>query len=181
MGETLDIFSPSSPRNTMFMVEYVYSLPTSIERLKSSLQTIKAIDRAGLNKRLLDELEELPNAKLFFNYKLTGANFDKGLAWFETKNNAMTESRNPEIEVKYNLLLGADGAHSATRHHLMKYTRMDFRQEYIDTLWCEFQIPPTGDGEFRISPNHLHIWPAGDSMFIAIPDSVSNFEYSNEL
>ena len=138
-------------------------------------KSIKAIDRAGLNKRLLDELESLPNVKLLFNCKLTGANFNKCLAWFETKSSAKTEKRNPEIEIEFDFLIGADGAHSATRHHLMKYARMDFKQEYIDTLWCEFQIPPDTDQTFKISPNHLHIWPAGDSMFIAIPDSVWSF------
>jgi kynurenine 3-monooxygenase len=68
---------------------------------------------------------------------------------------------------------------------MMKYVRMDYRQEYIDTLWCEFQIKPKeGVGEygalsdetmekFAISPNHLHIWPGKEFMFIAIPSDVS--------
>lgn len=72
-------------------------------------------------------------------------------------------------------MIGADGAHSAARYHMMKYLRMDYQQEYIDTLWCEFQIPAreAGEGEkWRISEKHLHIWPGKDFMFIAIPSSV---------
>ena len=77
-------------------------------------------------------------------------------------------------------MIGADGAHSAVRHHLMKYVMMDYKQEYIDTLWCEFRIEPKADAspgdpmsKFAISPNHLHIWPGRVFMFIAIPSDVS--------
>jgi len=55
---------------------------------------------------------------------------------------------------------------------------MDYQQEYINTLWCEFRIAPrkTVDGvDFKISPNHLHIWPAGEFMFIAIPSLDKSF------
>jgi kynurenine 3-monooxygenase len=139
---------------------------------------ISAVDRGGLNKRLLDELEKMPNVKFFFHHKLTGADFHSRKAWFEVRKpgqNSSLGNRAQEIEVPFDLLLGADGAHSAARFHLMKYTQMNFSQEYIDTLWCEFTIPPSPSNDFRISPNHLHIWPAGDSMFIAIPSLDKSF------
>lgn len=83
--------------------------------------------------------------------------------------------RAPEIEVSYDYLIGADGAHSASRFHMMKFARVDYQQEYIDTLWCEFRIPPSQDGDFRISPNHLHIWPGREFMFIALPSADKSF------
>lgn len=83
--------------------------------------------------------------------------------------------RAPEIEVDFDFIIGADGAHSATRFHMMKFARVDYHQEYIDTLWCEFHIPPNEDGQFRISPNHLHIWPGQEFMFIALPSSDRSF------
>lgn len=123
----------------------------------------------------------MPNVKLFFNHKLTGADFQLRRAWFEASDTITTPNGRPtEIEVTFDLMIGADGAHSAVRYHLMKFTRMDYQQEYIDTLWCEFRIDPrdvgSGDGlqsKFRISPNHLHIWPGKEFMFIAIPSEVS--------
>jgi kynurenine 3-monooxygenase len=129
---------------------------------------------------MLDELETMPNVKFFFNHKLTGADFKHHRAWFEVdgKSRKANATRNPEIEVSFDLLIGADGAHSAARYHMMKYTRMDYQQEYIDTLWSEFQIAPKFDAEdglkstFAISPNHLHIWPGKKFMFIAIPSNV---------
>lgn len=157
-------------------------------------QYIRAVDRGGLNKRLLDELSKLPNVKLFFNHKLTGADFNKNLAWFERRSTPRTDhAQNPtqpepepepgrraaEIEVSFDFMVGADGAHSAVRYHLMKFTRMSYSQEYIDTLWCEFHIAPSSaqgpHGAFKISPHHLHIWPGKEFMFIAIPSLDHSF------
>ncbi|TVY43826.1 Kynurenine 3-monooxygenase [Lachnellula occidentalis] len=144
-------------------------------------RSIYAVDRGGLNKTLLDELDAMPNVKLLFNHKLTGADFKKNKAWFEVSGSNKID-RNREIEIDFDFMIGADGAHSAARYHLMKYQRMDYQQEYIDTLWCEFQIPAQelelgmkDESKFRISPNHLHIWPGKDFMFIAIPSSNGSF------
>jgi kynurenine 3-monooxygenase len=131
----------------------------------------------------------MPNVTFKFNHKLTGADFRKNLAWFEKKSTPKTDhaanptqpkppKRDEEIEVKFDFLIGADGAHSAARFHLMKFARINFQQEYIDTLWCEFHINPkkTAQGDdFAISPNHLHIWPGGEFMFIAIPSLDKSF------
>ncbi|KAI9171881.1 Kynurenine 3-monooxygenase [Paramyrothecium foliicola] len=147
-------------------------------------RAIFAVDRAGLNTCLLDILDATPNVKLFFNHKLTGADFLSHKAWLEDRDAApLANGRPREIEVAFDLMIGADGAHSAVRYHLMKFTRMNYQQEYIDTLWCEFRIRaravPEFDkdplAKFRISPNHLHIWPGKDFMFIAIPSEDGSF------
>lgn len=136
----------------------------------------RSVDRGELNQVLLDQLDTLPNVRLFFQHKMTGADFRKKKAWFEVVGSTPTASnRAKEIEVNFDTLIGADGAHSATRYHMMKFARMDFHQEYIDCLWCEFSMPPTASGDFAISPNHLHIWPAGRFMFIALPNLNKSF------
>lgn len=158
---------------------------------------IRAVDRANLNKLLLDEVEALPNVKLHFNHKLTGADFQRQRAWFEQHaskkpqtadgaqaHQAQIDQRAKEIEVDFDVILGCDGAHSSVRFHLMKFVRMNYEQSYIDTLWCEFTIPPaenalsrtaSAKGGFATSPNHLHIWPNDDNMFIAIPSVDKTF------
>ncbi|GAB1198836.1 kynurenine 3-monooxygenase [Aspergillus pseudonomiae] len=143
-------------------------------------QAINSVDRGTLNNALLDELERTPNVTLFFNHKLTGADFQSNRAWFERRAPGDTplpgsSNRVPEIEVSFDYMIGADGAHSASRYHMMKYSRVDYQQEYIDTLWCEFRIPPSDTGDFRISPNHLHIWPGKEFMFIALPSPDKSF------
>jgi kynurenine 3-monooxygenase len=87
------------------------------------LQFIRAVDRGGLNKHLLDDLEAMPNVKIFFNHKLVGADFRRNLAWFETR-----KKDAKEVEVKFDFMIGADGAHSAVRYHLMKFARMSYQQ-----------------------------------------------------
>lgn len=165
---------------------------TGVNEASKIFQYIRAVDRATLNKRLLDALEKLPNVTLHFNHKLTGADFNKRIAWFEQYDHAKKtdhaqnstqgdalwhdQKRATEISATFDLLIGADGAHSATRFHLMKFARLDYQQEYIDTLWCEFQIAPrSSDSSFAIDPNHLHIWPGGSFMFIAIPSLDKSF------
>lgn len=134
----------------------------------------RSVDRGGLNKLLLDALDKHPNVKFFFHHKLTGADFRRKKAWFE--DHAKTsDKRADEKEISFDFLIGADGAHSAVRHHLMKFARMDYTQTYIDCLWCEFSIPPSSTNDFRISPSHLHIWPAGSFMFIALPSLDKSF------
>ncbi|KAK3182485.1 kynurenine 3-monooxygenase, mitochondrial precursor [Lecanicillium sp. MT-2017a] len=143
-------------------------------------RSIYAIDRGGLNARLLDAVEAMPNVEIYFNHKLTGADFRAGKAWIENRDRLSPSGRPREIEIDFDIMVGADGAHSAVRYHMMKYLRMDYQQEYIDTLWCEFRIEPKqvnsdGIGEYRTSPNHLHIWPGKDFMFIAIPSEDGSF------
>jgi kynurenine 3-monooxygenase len=146
-------------------------------------RSILAVDRGALNKRLLDELEAMPNVTFCFNHKLVGADFNRNLAWFErqepsSSGQAKSKSNVTEVEISFDFMIGADGAHSAVRYHLMKFNRVSYQQEYIDTLWCEFHVPaaqtPSGP-EFRLSPHHLHIWPGGSFMFIAIPSTDKSF------
>ena len=151
---------------------------------------LRAIDRTRINGVMLDELERMPNVTLLFNYNLTGADFIKKKAWFELRDPTSEDesSRPREIEVDFDLLLGCDGAHSRTRYHMNKFVRMNYEQTYIETLWCEFSIPPASpsshsavpespsasDG-FKTSPHHLHIWPSSDSMFISLPNKDGSF------
>jgi kynurenine 3-monooxygenase len=140
---------------------------------------IRAADRGGMNKTLLNYLERMPNVKFFFHHRLVGADFRQRRAWFERKGGP-GEKWTTEVEVAFDFMIGADGAHSAVRYHLMKFARMDYSQKYIDTLWCEFHIPPKvsaedGKKDFQLSPNHLHIWPGGSFMFIAIPSLDKSF------
>ncbi|POS85306.1 hypothetical protein EPUL_001485 [Erysiphe pulchra] len=150
-------------------------------------RAIYAIDRSTLNSRLLEELEALPNVKLFFNHKLVGVDFKSNEARLQIISNSLPDNfernKSHEVMVKFDLLIGADGAHSAVRQQMMKNMCMEYSQSYIDTLWCEFTIKaresPSSDqssqSKFQISPEHLHIWPGKEYMFIAIPSLSGDF------
>ncbi|PMB67546.1 Kynurenine 3-monooxygenase [Beauveria bassiana] len=135
-----------------------------------------AIDCKGLTCALLDSLDALSNIKIFFNHKFVRVNFH-GTALFEDE-----DWLSHSAEVKFDMMLGADGAHSTVRYN-MKVSCRDYQHEYIDLFWCEFNIKPgkahnDGARGWKIMPNCLHIWPAGDFTFIAIPNKVRYFEFS---
>jgi kynurenine 3-monooxygenase len=132
------------------------------------------MDRTWLNKTLLEHLDSMPNVKFFFNRKLVSVDFRKKLAWFENRTKD-DPAKSDDIEISFDLLIGADGAHSAVRYHLMKFVPMSYQQEYIDKLWCQFHVPPSSKGDFRIPPNYLHIWPQDEAMFIALPNLDKSF------
>jgi kynurenine 3-monooxygenase len=134
------------------------------------------MDRTVLNRALIDHLDGMPNVKFFFKHKLIGVDFKKNSAWFEDRSDRKDLlTQGPEFKLTFDLLIGADGAHSAVRNHLMKVVPMTYQQEYIDKLWCQFGVPASPEGAFRIPPNYLHIWPADESMFIAIPNTDKSF------
>lgn len=156
--------------------------------LITCLQYLQVGDREKLNKRLLRELETDPNVQIFYNHQLVSADFDNKKAVFKrTFPQGRSEKQPPVklvdiveenipvelVEVSFDQCIGADGAHSATRHQLTKHTRVDFQQTWIDTFWCEFIVPATASGGYKMSPNHLHIWPHPEFMFFASPDMVS--------
>jgi kynurenine 3-monooxygenase len=161
-------------KHKLMMLEAGSVRPPSSKTFANEKQNLLAMDRTGLNKALLEHLDSLPNVKFFFNRKLVSADFRKKLAWFENRTKD-DPAKSDDIEVSFDLLIGADGAHSAVRYHLMKFVPMSYQQEYIDKLWCQFHVPPSPTGEFRIPPNYLHIWPQDESMFIALPNLDKSF------
>lgn len=50
------------------------------------------------------------------------------------------------IELNFDLIIGADGAFSAIRKHMMKMPLFDFSQTYIEHGYMELCIPPDSAG-----------------------------------
>lgn len=132
-------------------------------------ESINSIDRAFLNKVLLEEVEKA-GVSVRFEHKLT----------------RMGAGETPQLEFqngvesvvqKYDFVIGADGAYSAVRSQMQRLVRMDYSQTYIDMQYLELHIPAKTDGDnrFSISPNHLHIWPRHDHMLIALANQDGSF------
>ena len=71
--------------------------------------------------------------------------------------------------------MGCDGAYSAVRQSLLKDRPIDYSQEYISSYYLELNIPPKHDGTYALPINHLHIWPRGEYMLIALPNQDCSF------
>jgi kynurenine 3-monooxygenase len=78
--------------------------------------------------------------------------------------------------VSFDFLIGADGSYSSVRQCMMRKLHMDFSQQYLDALWCDFAIPAADNGSYRMDSSCLHVWPAQASIVMAQPDFVSHID-----
>jgi kynurenine 3-monooxygenase len=74
--------------------------------------------------------------------------------------------------VVFDFLIGADGTYSSVRQSMMRKLQMDFSQEYLQALWCDFIFPAAKDGSYRMQSTCLHVWPADQNIVMCQPDFV---------
>ncbi|KAG9378270.1 Kynurenine 3-monooxygenase [Pyrenophora tritici-repentis] len=77
--------------------------------------------------------------------------------------------------VNFDFLIGADGTYSTVRQFMMRKLHMDFSQQYLDALWCDFFFPPADDGSYRMNSTGLLVWPADESIIMCQPDFDGSF------
>ncbi|KAM3563252.1 hypothetical protein ARSEF4850_002409 [Beauveria asiatica] len=128
-----------------------------------------AIDRAALNANLLDCLDALPNVKLFFNHKLIHVDFHNCMALVEDR-----DWLSQSIEVKFDIMLGADGARSAVRYHMMNISRMDYQHEYLDdgSFTCTLFMPASRFA--ALEADESQILPFFDANFPGVRNHISD-------
>jgi kynurenine 3-monooxygenase len=130
-------------------------------------QFINSVSRGTLNKKLMDLAEE-NGIELFFEHKCTHIDWKTNTVSFETGGK--------NVDVKADLIFGADGAFSAARlQHQLQADRFNYQQFYIDCGYKELTILPNADGDFAMHVNALHIWPRKEFMLIALPNLDKTF------
>lgn len=132
---------------------------------------INSISRGDLNGILLDEVETHKNVNIHFNKKCTNINIETTTVSFydyETKE---------EFSVKADVIFGADGAGSVLRKHYVSERKFlfSYSQNYLTHGYKELEIPADKNGNHQLSKGHLHIWPRGDFMLIALPNMDGSF------
>lgn len=132
-------------------------------------QAIYSVSRGGLNCVMMD-LAEKHGAKIIFNEKCTGVDLENAVSYFE---NSETGKK---TEVKSDRIFATDGAFSAGRAQLQTSTdRFNYQQFYLEHGYKELCILPTVSGTFAMEENALHIWPRGQFMLIALPNTDKTF------
>ena len=132
---------------------------------------IHSISRRELNTILLNEAEKHENVTIHFNKKCTKVAIENTTAYF--KDNETEE----DFYVTAEIIFGADGAGSALRKSYI-YERkflFSYSQNYLNHGYKELEIPANKNGTHQISKQHLHIWPRGDFMLIALPNLDGSF------
>lgn len=132
---------------------------------------INSISRGDLNAILLDEVEKHENVNIHFNKKCENIDIENNIANFEdykTKQN---------FSIKADVIFGGDGAGSSLRKSYLSERKFlfSYSQNYLNHGYKELEIPADKSGNHQISKGHLHIWPRGDFMLIALPNLDGSF------
>lgn len=146
---------------------------------------INSISRGGLNIALINEADKYERSRFHFNKKCIDFNCETGGALI--KDTISGE----EFLAKGDTVIATDGAGSAVRRaFLMNHgiERFNFSQAWLKHGYKELSIAPrseftgdpssiehTGESEFLIEKNALHIWARHQFMMIALPNFDGSF------
>ncbi len=132
---------------------------------------INSISRQDLNSLLLDEAEKHENVNIHFNSKCLSIDIENTVAHFKSYDTK------EEFSVDADVIFGADGAGSILRksYYLERKFLFSYSQEYLTHGYKELEIPADNNGNHQISKDHLHIWPRGKYMLIALPNLDGSF------
>lgn len=132
---------------------------------------INSISRGDLNSILLDEAEKHENVQLHFNKRCEHVDIENGIAHFEDY--ATKEA----FSIDATVIFGGDGAGSSLRKSYVSERKFlfSYSQDYLNHGYKELEIPADRNGNHQISKEHLHIWPRGDFMLIALPNMDGSF------
>ncbi len=131
-------------------------------------EVIWSVHRGRLNQTLIDVAAD-SGANLHFHSRLDRVDFEARVAHF------VDERDQSEVDVEFEVLIGADGAGSAVRAAMEAEKPLGQHIEFLDHGYKELTIPPRADGSPALDPAALHIWPRGGYMLIALPNPDQSF------
>ena len=135
---------------------------------KDDSEVIYSISRAELNIALMNAAEA-QGVQIHFQQRCTGIDLKNGV--LELRDESTGEARTVDAGV----VIGCDGSASAIRGEMLKRSRFNFSQEYLDCGYKELTIPAGPGGKHVLETHALHIWPRGNHMLIALPNIDGTF------
>jgi len=131
---------------------------------------INSISRGDLNGLLLTEAEKYSNVKIHFNTRCLEIDIETKIASFQSIDSEK------QFTVQADVIFGTDGAGSSLRKSYEKqFPEFIVTQDFLTHGYKELEIPADINGNHIISKEHLHIWPRGDYMLIALPNMDGSF------
>ncbi|MFK8015146.1 MAG: FAD-dependent oxidoreductase [Gammaproteobacteria bacterium] len=134
---------------------------------KDESEVIYSISRGGLNALLLNRAEE-NGVNIHFGWSTQAIDLDAGVV-------TVADTAGATQEIEAGPVIAADGAGSVVRQTMAKRPGMDNDEQMSTHGYKELTIPPDGDGNFKLDPNALHVWPRGGFMMIALPNLDRSF------
>jgi len=151
-----------------------------------------SISRFDLNVFLINAAEKA-GAKIHFNSKVTGVDFDKKQVLIQTgsleskpqmigggvgEKTKQTSSSGSRQKIKYDYLFGVDGGGSAVRYAMRDAGFTEFYEEFINSGYKEMifpQYPAKGSNAVPQDPKLLHIWPRHEHFLMTLADLAGTF------
>lgn len=131
-------------------------------------EVIYSVSRPGLNRLLLDAAERA-GAEIHFKHAASSVDFENRQV------HVHRESGGDAINVELHQVIAADGAGSVLRHALVAHLAADHTEDLLEHGYKELTIPPAPNGDHRIERHALHVWPRGNFMLIALPNTDGSF------
>ncbi|KAH9509151.1 hypothetical protein Btru_049221 [Bulinus truncatus] len=139
---------------------------------------IVSLRRTRLNAFLIEEAASTHHIPFHFQHTFERSETfsQNGTTITEFTFKKTAEKKEEIIKVRADLLIGADGAHSAVRRDIFDQKKLDlFKQEYHDHGYMELVVPAGRDGKPQMELEMLHIWPRGEFMLITFPNKDNSF------
>lgn len=135
---------------------------------KDASEVIHSISRAELNMALISAAEA-QGAEVHFQQRCAGIDLKTGAVRLRD------EQTGEETTLESDVVIGCDGSASAIRSEMLKQNRFNFSQQYLDYGYKELTIPAGPEGKHLLETQALHIWPRGNYMLIALPNTDGTF------
>jgi kynurenine 3-monooxygenase len=128
-------------------------------------EVIHSVHRGQLNQILIDAAER------------AGArfHFDCPIESLDPAGGVLQPAGHDAISLADAPLFGCDGAGSVVRQALEAGADTETRIDWLPHGYQEFNIAADADGQHRLTPDALHIWPRQEFMLIALPNPDGSF------
>jgi len=131
-------------------------------------EVIYSVGRSALNAVLLEAAARHPAVRLKFGHTCLGADGDADTLTLRDLSSGLT------YETRLTATIAADGAGSAVRASLAAAHALSAREELLEHDYKELSLPARHAG-YALEAHALHIWPRGDFMLIALPNTDGSF------
>jgi len=130
-------------------------------------EVIYSVERAQLNRVLIEEAARHPGVKLRFGQACVGIQPERDVLRFR-------DAQGGEYELGLTPTIATDGAGSVIRNALAASGHLKVREEWLDHDYKELTFPPA-QGRHALDPHALHVWPRVGFMLIALPNTDASF------
>jgi len=131
-------------------------------------EVIYSVERAALNRLLIEEALRFPGLALRFNTLCNGADVPGDALQLHDA------ASGRDYHAPLTPTIATDGAGSAVRASLQRAGLASVREEPLDHDYKELTIAAGADG-CLLEPHALHIWPRHGFMLIALPNTDGSF------